>query len=164
MEDSQHEQSRSSGLTCQWCSVRLPEGKAICPTCGSPGVPDPTLSAPGIEILEPEVKAEPVKPKEELDEWWLADDVQATVASPARNGELFEDRLLKTIGILAGTGAVCAFIGWLLGPIFLAPLMESITATPVESQDDLRPMGAIMGLLIGLFFGASYGWVAQADR
>lgn len=151
-------------LTCQWCSVQLPEGKAICPTCGSPGVPDPALSAPGVEILEPEIKPEPVQPKEELDEWWLADDVQATAARPATGGDLFEDRLLKTVGILAGAGAVCAFIGWLLGPIFLAPLMESITGSPVENINDLRPMGTVMGLLTGLFFGAGIGWVVQPER
>ena len=164
VEESQPDGASSSGLTCQWCSVRLPDGKAICPTCGSPGVPDPQLTAPGIEILEPEVKPEPVEPKEELDEWWLAEDVQATVAKPVKSGELFEDRLLKTVGILAGTGAVCAFTGWLIGPIFLTSVMESITGTPVENADDLRPMGTVIGLLTGLFFGASFGWIAQAER
>jgi len=165
--DDAHSGRQSAGhdLTCQWCSVRLPAGETRCPTCGSPGIPDPTLTAPGIEILEPIEVAEPVKPPEELEEWWLEDEQSGTGTLPiVRSPETFEDRLLKTVGLLAGCGAVFAFIGWLIGPVFLAPAMESITGTPVENPGDLRTMGATAGLLIGLFFGASIGWIFQGER
>lgn len=163
-DDFTRDQGQSSGLTCQWCSVRLPEGKAICPTCGSAGIPDLSLSVPGTELFEPPMTVEPQQPRETLDEWWLEDDGGAAAIQQPRRTELFEDRLFKTVGILAACAVVCAFIGWLAGPPFLAPLMENITGTPVEDTSDLRPMGTILGLLTGLFFGAALGWVFQAER
>jgi hypothetical protein len=145
--------------------VRLPVGETRCPTCGSPGVPDPNLHAPGIGLLEEPAVVEQIESKGELHEWWLDEDVVESAPSrQTRTPDLIEDRLLKTVGILAAAGAVCAILGWLIGPLFLSPLMESITGTPVESAGDLRPMGATLGLLVGLFFGAGFGWVLQPER
>ena len=145
--------------------MRLPAGETRCPTCGSPGVPDPTLHAPGIELLEPEAETAPIEPKDELHEWWLDDDeVQHQQQRAAISHSAPEDRVLRSAVILIGMGAFFAFLGWLVGPLFLSPLMENITGTPVESASDLRPMGGILGLLTGLFFGASYGWIANAER
>ncbi len=152
----------TGGLRCQWCSVRLPANTTVCPTCNSPGVPDPTMTVPGIEILEPSPANEPVKPPEELDEWWLDDESTAGAAArPRPTAVLDEDRLLKSAAILIGTAAVCAFVGWLCGPL-LAPLMENITGSPVQDTNDLRPMGSIFGCLSGLFLGACIGWISQA--
>lgn len=151
-----------SSLRCQWCSVTLPEGTVVCPTCSSPGVPDPAMTAAGSEILEPLPSSEAVRPPEELDEWWL-DDVAAPrpAARPESSVALDEDRLLKTAAILIGIAAVCAFIGWLAGPL-LAPAMENITGSPVQDTNDLRPMGSIFGFVAGLFIGACAGWISQA--
>lgn len=168
-ESTQNPSSRvvfSTGdLTCQWCSVRLPAGETRCPTCGSPGIPDPNLHAAGIEVLDAKAGPDVVEPKEELTEWWLdEDEVQHQEQRAALSPAAIEDRLLKTAGVLIGTAVVFTFLGWLVGPLFLSPLMENITGTPVERAADLRPMGGILGLLTGLFFGASYGWIAGAER
>ncbi|MFW6075259.1 MAG: hypothetical protein ACOC9Y_06675, partial [Chloroflexota bacterium] len=57
----------STRLTCQWCSVVLPEGETVCPTCGSSGVPDDEMVVPGSEVLvdtEPAPEIEPQSPEE----------------------------------------------------------------------------------------------------
>ena len=119
------------------------------------------MTAPGIEILEPVQTNEPVKPREELDEWWLDDEPESQpVARIQQSATLDEDRLLKTAAILIGTAVICAFIGWLAGPL-LAPAMENITGSPVRDTNDLRPMGSIFGFLSGLFLGACIGWISQ---
>lgn len=152
-------------LTCQWCSVRLLAGETRCPTCGSPGIPDPNLHPPGVAMLEAETVPDIVEPKEELTEWWLdEDEVQHQQLRAALSPAAVEDRLFRTAGVLIGTAVVFTFLGWLVGPMFLSPLMENITGSPVEHASDLRPMGGILGLLTGLFFGASYGWIAGAER
>ena len=157
-------QTQTGELHCQWCSVTLPAGETRCPTCGSPGIPDPNLHAAGLELLEEPEPAE-VKPKAELDEWWLDDDeVEHQQQRAVMSSSAVEDRMLRTAMILLGTAAVFTFLGWLLGPLFLSPVMESITGTPVENASDLRPMGGILGMIVGLFFGASYGWIAGAER
>lgn len=157
--------SAQGDLHCQWCSVSLPAGETRCPTCGSPGIPDPNLHAAGIEILEPEIAPEPVQTKEDLPEWWLdEDEVKHQQQRAAVSSSAVEDRMLRTAAVLIGTAAVFTFLGWLIGPLFLSPLMERITGTPVERAADLRPMGGIIGLLTGLFLGASYGWIAGAQR
>lgn len=163
-EDLQPEpHSAGSGLRCQWCSVALPAGETVCPTCNSPGVPDPNLTAPGIEILEPATSAEPVKLPEELDEWWLEDEAAGRPVPKAQSSvAVDEDRLIKTVAILIGTAVACAFVGWLAGPPLLAPVMENITGSPVEDMNDLRPMGSIFGFVSGIFLGACIGWAAQA--
>lgn len=120
------------------------------------------MTAPGIEILEPVVPTGPARPARELDEWWLDDESADEPATRVQSGvTLDEDRVLKTAAILIGTAAVCAFAGWLAGPL-LAPAMESITGSPVRDTNDLRPMGSIIGFLSGLFLGACIGWVSQA--
>lgn len=120
------------------------------------------MTAPGIEILEPLPAKDPVKPPEELDEWWLDDEsASQPAARPRSSVALDEDRLLKTAGVLIGTAVVCAFMGWLAGPL-LAPAMENTTGSPVENTNDLRPMGSIIGFLFGLFIGAFAGWISQA--
>lgn len=74
------------------------------------------------------------------------------------------DQTLTTIAVLAGCGIVFAFIGAIVGPYFISPLIESITGAPVERAADVRPMGIIVGLITGLFVGATWGWIAAADR
>lgn len=119
------------------------------------------MTAPGIEILEPVPVVEMTNPPEELDEWWLDDESAAQPAARAQSSvALDEDRLLKTAGILIGTAVICAFVGWLAGPL-LAPAMESVTGSPVQDTGDLRPMGSIFGFLSGLFLGACIGWISQ---
>ena len=153
--------SSPGGPRCQWCSVSLPVGTTVCLTCNSPGVPDPALTVPGIEILEPTPAVETAKPPGELDEWWLDDQPASQPGTrPRSSAALDEDRLLKTAAILIGTAAICAFAGWLAGPL-LAPAMESITGSPVQDTGDLRPMGSILGFLSGLFLGAGIGWISQ---
>lgn len=118
------------------------------------------MTVPGIGILEPTPSVEMAKPPEELDEWWLDDQSASQPAVRKQpSAALDEDRLLKTAAILIGTAAICAFIGWLAGPL-LAPVMENITGSPVRDTNDLRPMGSIFGFLSGLFLGACIGWIS----
>jgi hypothetical protein len=120
------------------------------------------MTVPGSEILEPTPAVDVVKPPEELDEWWLDDEsVALPITRPPSSAALDEDRVLKTAAILIGTAVICAFAGWLAGPL-LAPAMEGITGSPVQDTSDLRPMGSILGFLSGLFIGACIGWISQA--
>ncbi len=74
------------------------------------------------------------------------------------------DQILTTIAVLAGCGIVFAMLGALISPYFISPLIENVTGSPVERAADVRPMGAIAGLIAGLFAGATWGWISAADR
>lgn len=164
----------ATSLRCQWCSLPLAEGITTCPTCGSPGIPDPRLSpssssdlpasaraGDGINILDPWRDAEFSAPRLPLE---LDPDFESS--SLPQTGLSWQDaerRQLNTILFACGAVLVCAFVGWLAGPL-LAGSMESFTGTPVEDPSDLRPMGAIIGLLTGFGVGAMGGIVIWANR
>jgi hypothetical protein len=157
----------SEQLTCQWCAVQLAPGVSVCPTCGSPGVANADLHLPGDERLREETPVVQPKAPDELVEWWRDDELDADGAaggSVYRNSaSAQESDPLMTVAWMAVAVVVCVALGILAAPL-LAPLMESITGVEVEDVDDLRPMGGIIGLLVGLCVGAMLGWVVQPRR
>jgi hypothetical protein len=159
------EQVRAGELTCQWCSVTLAPGVTICPTCGSPGVPDAALSLPAAALLEEESFIVVEKPPEELVEWWHdEDELDEDGSHRFRNSAaLQEPDPLVTAAVLGGSVLIGILLGVLAAPL-LAPLMENLTGVEVENVNDLRPMGGIIGLLTGLTVGAVAGWVMQPSR
>lgn len=161
------ESAAEPGLRCQWCSVPLTSGVTICPTCGSPGVPDPRFTKPEPErdasalLLEGVVDTSVIAP-------WRDDGLPSLDdPSPATRKQLtfqeVESRQLRTIMFAAASVLVCAFLGWLAGPL-LSGVIESFTGTPVENTGDLRPMGAFFGLLTGFLISGIGGVVIWAGR
>jgi hypothetical protein len=159
-------------LRCQWCFVPLEEGTTICPTCGSPGVPDPRMTVPGAEPPSP--AAIDTSTMAGLNESLfdaqgnlllldLASDDEAESNRPRMSWEDAERRQLNTIVFGLGAVIVCALLGWLAGPL-LAGFVEGLTGTPVENKNDLRPMGAIFGLLGGFMVGAIGGIAIWSNR
>lgn len=142
---------------CQWCATILPAGETRCPACGSPGIPDPTMQVPGAEEVAPATmpdhEPDPLLPDPEV--WDTPEPLPRSDTGT---------NALNTIMVLAACGFVFALIGAAIGPYFISPVIESITGAPVEQASDVRPMGAIVGLIIGLFAGATWGWIAAADR
>jgi hypothetical protein len=157
----------ADGLRCQWCFVPLAAGTTICPTCGSPGVPDPRFTKPEPEPAVPDLLLEGIDGAPVIAPW-RDDDLSVLNDPPTskRNTMTFqeaENRQMRTIVFAAVSILVCAFIGWLAGPL-LAGTIESFTGTPVENTGDLRPMGAFFGLLTGFFIGGLGGVVIWAGR
>jgi hypothetical protein len=148
-------------LTCQWCSVNLPAGETICPTCGSPGVADTSMVVPDL-IEAPLQDAVTVQHKDdsELVEWWKEDAEPETYKNSASQND---DPMPVILG-LAGTAVVCIVLGILVAPILLASLFESSLGITVENSNDLRPLGGVLGLLMGAFIGAVGMWVAAPRR
>lgn len=159
------QQAEPGELACQWCSVTLAPGITICPTCGSPGVPNAALSMPAEALLVEESYVVTEKPPEELVEWWRDEDEPDEDGSPRyRNrAALQETDPLMTAAVLGGSVLIGILLGVLAAPL-LAPLMETLTGVEVGSVNDLRPMGGIIGLLTGLTVGAVAGWVMQPSR
>jgi hypothetical protein len=155
-------------MRCQWCSVPLKPGVVLCPTCGSPGIPDPRLSAPEPEPLDVQMVSS-VMESDIIAPWRSDDDVAISTASSSgsRAQMTFQEaerRQVRSIVFVAGSVLVCAVLGWLAGPLFLTGVIESFTGTPVENPDDLRPMGAFFGLTSGFLIGGIGGVVIWSDR
>lgn len=99
---------------------------------------------------------------------WREDEL-STIDEPPASGRATmtfqeaENRQMRTLVFAAVSVLVCAFIGWLAGPL-LAGVIESLSGTPVENTSDLRPMGAFFGLLTGFFIGGLGGVVIWAGR
>lgn len=150
-------------LTCQWCSVALPPGTTICPTCGSTGIPNESMVVP--DVAEPD--ADPLqdaigilRPEgEELTEWWNADGE----IEPYRNSAQQEGDMMPVILGLLGTGVVCVLLGVLVAPTLLASVFENSLGVTVKDNNDLRPLGGVLGLLTGAFISA-IGLLIAAPR
>lgn len=163
-------------LRCQWCSVPLAAGVTVCQTCGSAGIPDPRMTVP--DVTDPETRqVDPLRkaltsdnvPAGEagLVEWWRDETLDgAGSEAPARvvDFEAVERRRMQSIVFMGGAVVVCAMLGWLIGPSLLVGPFEGLTGTNVEDLSDLRGMGTIGGLVIGMFIGASGGWVIWSDK
>ena len=78
--------------------------------------------------------------------------------------EEVERRRMQSIVFMGGAVVVCAMLGWLIGPSLLVGPFEGLTGTEVEDLSDLRGMGTIGGLVIGMFIGATGGWVIWSDK
>jgi hypothetical protein len=154
----------ASTLTCQWCSVALQPGVTICPTCGSAGVPDASMVVPDIplEIDEPAQLSLAVEPASdpELPEWWNEGEETGVYRNTAEEGH---DPLPVILG-LVGTGVVCILLGVLVAPTLLASVFENSLGVTVENNNDLRPLGGVLGLLTAAFIGALGIWVAGPRR
>lgn len=156
-------------LRCQWCSVPLNPGVTTCPTCGSPGVPDPRFDVPEREP-EPDPFAsatgllveQPVIAPWREDEPMLVDEPVVASRKLISPHEA-ENRQAQTVKTIAIAVVVCVLLGWLAGPLLSAPF-ESLTGTPVEDTGDLRPLGAFIGLLGGLLVGGLGGVVIWSGR
>lgn len=167
--------NRAAELRCQWCSVALTPGSSVCPTCGSTGVPDPQHEDAEREALTAFLLGEdipvPAKPQalpQDVIAPWRDDALAEPVASARvtrrkMSVEEAESRQKRTLVFAAISALVCIAIGWLAGPL-LAGFIESFTGTPVEDTGDLRPMGAMLGMIGGLFIGGVGGIVIWAAR
>jgi len=166
----------AGALRCQWCSVPLAAGVTTCPTCGSPGIPDPRMTVAGLNDLatgQPEPLSNTMAVSDitgdevELTEWWRnepsAGDLNETPLQTL-NFEDIERRRMQSIGFIVGAVVVCTFLGWLIGPSLIVKPFEGLTGTTVENLDDLRTMGAIGGMIAGMFVGATGGWVIWSSR
>ena len=135
-------------LRCQWCSVDLEPGVKVCPSCGSPGV-DPSMTISDVfEEPNPEPEVVEPKPEEELEEWWKDGDEETYENSASAEN----DRMPIIIG-LVGTVVICTLLGMIFAPPVLASAFESNLGVTVESTSDLRPLGGIIGFLVGAFIG-----------
>lgn len=156
-------------LRCQWCSVPLAAGVTTCPTCGSPGIPDPQmivagLTEPDVPQPDPAVAANAVAGGEvALDEWWRNEPAGAESIQTVDFAAI-ERRRTQSLIFIGSAVVICGLLGWLIGPVLLESPFERLTGATVEDSDDLRTMGTIGGLIVGMFFGASGGWVIWADR
>jgi hypothetical protein len=74
-----------------------------------------------------------------------------------------ERRKVQTYCVIGVSVAFFMLTGWLAGPM-LSGTIEHFTGTPVENGSDLRPMGAILGLMVGFFIGATGGWVVWSGK
>ncbi|MEZ4520843.1 MAG: hypothetical protein R3A46_04215 [Thermomicrobiales bacterium] len=147
-------------LRCQWCSVDLPPGVTVCPTCGSSGI-DGAMIVPGAGQIST-AKQPSIAPKsdEELVEWWNEADEDSTY----KNSSADEQDQLPVILGLVGTAIVCVALGAFVAPMLLASAFESSLGVTVDNPNDLRPLGAILGLLTGAFIGAIGMWVTAPRR
>jgi len=163
-------------LRCQWCSVPLADGVTVCPTCGSPGIPDPRMTVPGLtepEIIEQDPLAAAVaKPaiagdEGALVEWWNNETSPKSATGMRREILTYEEAEQRRTHSLIFIGCAivvgCA-LGWLIGPALLESPFESLTGANVENASDLRSMGTIGGLITGMFVGAAGGWVIWSTR
>jgi len=150
----------SETLRCQWCMVDLPAGATVCPNCGSAGI-DPSMTAPDTAppVSEAELLVEP-QPEDELVEWWNDADEATTYKSTSSEPQ---SQMPVILGLL-GTAAVCVILGVVVAPIALASVFESSLGVTIENHNDLRPLGGIIGLLVGAFIGAIGMWIAAPRR
>ncbi len=149
-----------TSFRCQWCMVDLDAGVEVCPTCGSPGI-NALMVVPGATAaINPDKIALIATPETELEEWWKDDDEESTY----RNSATDERDLTPVIIGLLGTVVVCILIGILIAPMALASVFESSLGVTVENSNDLRPLGGILGLLVGAFIGAIGMWVTTPRR
>jgi hypothetical protein len=149
-----------TSFRCQWCMVDLDAGVEVCPTCGSPGI-NALMVVPGAAAaIKPDEVALAPTPETELKEWWNEGDEESTY----RNSAAEERDLTPIIIGLLGTVVVCILIGILVAPMALASVFESSLGVTVENSNDLRPLGGILGLLVGAFIGAIGMWVTTPRR
>jgi hypothetical protein len=169
--------TEAGALRCQWCSVPLQPGVTICPTCGSPGIPDPRLSAGTMEDLDISDARPTVAPvtndavavdERDLVEWWKHETLNAEpLDEPQQALPSFEDverRRTQSLVFICSAVVVCGMLGWLIGPSLLVGPFEGLTGTTVKNLSDLRGMGTIGGVLLGLFIGSTGGWVIWSTR
>ena len=154
--------ARGGTLTCQWCSVALPAGETVCPTCGSSAVPDESMIVPGGDdpLSISEVAVDDLG-GEELVEWW--NEPAEVERQTYRNSARQADDPLPVIAMLVGAGLFCVVAG-VIGVPFLAPVIEENIGIVIENPADLRPIGAILGLLVGLFIGTIGMWISAPGK
>jgi hypothetical protein len=169
--------TEAGALRCQWCSVPLQPGVTICPTCGSAGIPDPRMSAGRLDELDitdaspsfaPIANDAAVADERELVEWWKLETLNADpLDEPLPAVASFEDverRRTQSLVFICGAVVVCGMLGWLIGPSLLVGPFEGLTGTTVTNLSDLRGMGTIGGILLGLFIGSTGSWVIWSSR
>ena len=167
--------TEQQALRCQWCSVPLAAGVSICPTCGSPGIPDPRMTLAGLTDLEVSLP-DPIKEavavngvtggEAELVEWWRNETAAGEMTDEPRQTldfEAIERRRTQSLIFIGGAVAICTLLGWLIGPALLESPFERLTGTTVDDPSDLRTLGTICGLIAGMFIGATGGWVIGSD-
>ncbi|CAN5559876.1 hypothetical protein BH23CHL2_BH23CHL2_24560 [soil metagenome] len=149
-------------LRCQWCMNDLPAGETVCPSCGSPGV-DRSTTVPDEEVATAveHVSIEQMS-DDELVEWWNDADVEEE-NTYKNSAEGAEDQMPVILGLI-GTAIVCVVLGIVVAPIALASVFENSLGVTVENSNDLRPLGGILGLLIGAFIGAIGMWITAPRR
>ncbi len=134
------------------------------------------MTVPGVAELEPS-KPDPIRealsagtasPNEtELVEWWKDETPDgAAIAAPMKtvDFEEIERRRMHAVLFMGGAVFVFALLGWLIGPSLLIGPFEGLTGTTVENPSDLRGMGTMGGLVVGMFVGATGGWVLWSAK
>jgi hypothetical protein len=150
---------------CQWCGEQLSDEQAVCPGCGAV-VAGPLLDDEAGETAVVAADApDPAPEAAALIEWWRDDnpEVEAVRAQRQLTFEEAERRSLLSIAVIVCAAALCLLLGLASAPL-LAPLIESLTGSPVQDTSDLRPLGGLLGLLGGLLVGAIGGWIIWSNR
>ena len=158
--DEKRDAGTKASFRCQWCMVDLDADVEVCPTCGSHGIDTSMVVPDSAPAINPDQIAVAPKTEAGLDEWWNEGDEESTYRNSAA-----EDRDQAPIIIgLVGTVVVCILLGVLVAPSLLASTFESSLGVTVENSNDLRPLGGILGLLIGAFIAAIGMWVTAPRR
>lgn len=118
-------------------------------------VPGVTETPSASEVNVEEIAAD------ELVEWW--NDEAEVERQTYRNSAQRSDDPLPVILGLVGAGVFCIVAGVIAMP-FTAPVIERNIGVVIENPNDLRPIGGIIGLLIGLFIGAIGMWVSAPGK
>jgi hypothetical protein len=106
--------------------------------------------------------------EQELVEWWKHETLNTDPDDEPRpalaNFEDVERLRAQSLMFICGAVVVCALLGALIGPRLLVGPFESLTGTTVDDLSDLRGMGTLGGIVIGLFIGSTGGWVIWSSR
>ncbi|TVR75594.1 MAG: hypothetical protein EA415_03370 [Sphaerobacteraceae bacterium] len=152
-------------MTCQWCGGTIPENGSACSTCGATR-PRDDLVAPGYQPIQDEPAATlPV-----------AESVDATSDDEARARQILKDLnayepedppvarssvdgsggddLPFILGVLAIATIAGGLLGWFIAPPLLHNLFNEVVGVDTDGPEAFRRLGAFLGGLIGLLFGA----------
>lgn len=161
-QDATHTSARGAvgaTLTCQWCSKQLPPGETVCPICGSSGVPDESLTVPGINHPDDLSKLE----VSELSAEQINEVMQEESESLYRNSAADEPDPAVTLLAVAGAVVISVIMGVIAAPLLATP-MENTLGVVIDDPSDLRPLGGVIGMLVGMFLGAIAMWVAAPRK
>jgi hypothetical protein len=157
--------------TCQWCGGTIPEGGTTCLRCGAvrpredvvvPGLnehedqPEPFIQdeAPTTEVLE-----EPDPAASFLAEL-SAEPVEEAPKATTRRSDPTEDALV-IVGLLFIAATLGGVVGWFLAPPLLHDLFEGTIGVESDGPEAFRRLGAFIGALVSMLFGATLATVVR---
>lgn len=143
-------------LNCQWCFKQLEPGVTICPTCGSPGVPDESLTMPAGGESDELSKLEVTEKSPEE----IAAVMEEEGGSVYRNSSANAPDPAVTFLAVGGAVLISVVMGVIAAPLLETPF-ENTLGVVVDNPADLRPLGGVIGMLVGMFLGAIAMWVTN---